>query len=155
MIIKYQIVCNYDHINTILCLICSNLHPNNMSRNKLSIISILGWASFILFCLLLGYAIGSTDLLDSLLPNEPVSEPISVLKLIISITLGILSVLVIHELGHLFTGLAHGFQFAIYIVGPFGWKKEVNGKTTFYFNKSSHVRWCCGNYSNRKHLRYR
>ncbi len=102
-----------------------------MSQNNSPIMRILGWSAFILICIILGYALGSMDLVNILKP----SSEVSVINLIISFFIGIFSVLAIHELGHLITGLAHGFQFALYVVGPFGWKKEGTGKITFYWNK--------------------
>lgn len=43
-------------------------------------------------------------------------------------------VLGVHELGHLLTGLWNGFQFELFVVGPFGIKR-VDDKIKFYFNK--------------------
>jgi len=39
----------------------------------------------------------------------------------------------LHELGHLLTGLAQGFRFAIFVVGPLGVKREEE-KIKWYFN---------------------
>ncbi len=44
-------------------------------------------------------------------------------------------VLGIHELGHLIAGLAQGFQFQLFVVGPLGVKREDN-KTKWYLNKN-------------------
>lgn len=43
--------------------------------------------------------------------------------------------LAIHELGHLLTGLAQGFKFQLFVVGPLGIKNE-NEKISVYFNKN-------------------
>ena len=44
-------------------------------------------------------------------------------------------VLGVHELGHLITGLVLGFRFEIFVVGPFGIKRE-NSKIKVYLNKN-------------------
>jgi hypothetical protein len=41
----------------------------------------------------------------------------------------------VHELGHLLTGMAQGFRFELYVVGPLGIKRE-NGKIKVYLNKN-------------------
>lgn len=43
------------------------------------------------------------------------------------------SAIVVHELGHLIAGLAQGFRFEMFIVGPLGIKRE-NNKIKVYFN---------------------
>ena len=43
-------------------------------------------------------------------------------------------VLAVHELGHLVTGLANGFKFELFVVGPLGIKRE-NDKVKIYLNK--------------------
>lgn len=42
--------------------------------------------------------------------------------------------LAIHELGHLITGLAQGFSFQLFVIGPLGIKRE-DEKIKVYFNK--------------------
>lgn len=41
----------------------------------------------------------------------------------------------LHELGHLITGLVQGFRFELYVIGPFGIKREKN-KIKIYLNKN-------------------
>ncbi len=48
--------------------------------------------------------------------------------------LAILIALAIHELGHLITGLAQGFSFQLFVIGPLGIKRE-DEKIKVYFNK--------------------
>ncbi len=44
-------------------------------------------------------------------------------------------VLAVHELGHLIVGLQQGFRFELFVVGPFGIKRE-NDKVKVYLNKN-------------------
>lgn len=43
---------------------------------------------------------------------------------------------VIHELGHVITGFINGFKFQLLVVGPFGLKRNEEGKIVFYFEKN-------------------
>jgi Zn-dependent protease len=43
--------------------------------------------------------------------------------------------LVIHELGHLVAGLAQGFQFALFVVGPLGVRREESGAIRMFLNR--------------------
>ena len=54
---------------------------------------------------------------------------------IIVIVFIMFSVLATHELGHLLTGLAQGFRFELFVVGPLGIKRE-EGRVKVYFNKN-------------------
>lgn len=44
-------------------------------------------------------------------------------------------VLMIHELGHLLTGLVQGFRFEMFVIGPIGFKRE-DDRVKVYFNKN-------------------
>jgi hypothetical protein len=48
---------------------------------------------------------------------------------------GILLALAVHELGHLLTGLAQGFRFQLFVVGPLGIRRD-NNKIKVYLNKN-------------------
>lgn len=41
----------------------------------------------------------------------------------------------VHELGHILTGLKEGFKFYLFVVGPFGLKRDENDKIVFYIEK--------------------
>lgn len=41
----------------------------------------------------------------------------------------------IHELGHILGGLKEGFKFHLFVAGPFGFKRNEEGKVTFYIEK--------------------
>jgi hypothetical protein len=41
----------------------------------------------------------------------------------------------VHEIGHVLIGLKEGFDFALFVVGPFGLKKNEAGKIVFYIEK--------------------
>lgn len=47
------------------------------------------------------------------------------------------SAIVVHELGHLIAGLAQGFRFELFIVGPLGIKRDQE-KIKVYFNTNLH-----------------
>jgi len=42
----------------------------------------------------------------------------------------------IHELGHIFMGMANGFKFYLFVVGPFGLKRNDNNKVELYIEKN-------------------
>jgi hypothetical protein len=42
----------------------------------------------------------------------------------------------IHELGHILVGIKEGFKFYLFIVGPFGFKRNEDGKVIFYIEKN-------------------
>lgn len=54
---------------------------------------------------------------------------------ILGVIFTILFVLSVHELGHLLTGLAQGFRFELFVVGPLGIKRE-DKKIKIYLNKN-------------------
>ncbi len=57
--------------------------------------------------------------------------------LIIVIPITLFLVIAVHELGHLLTGLAQGFRFQMYIVGPFGIRRhEETDKIQVYLNRA-------------------
>ncbi|MBS4538784.1 M50 family metallopeptidase [Clostridium sp. D2Q-11] len=45
-------------------------------------------------------------------------------------------VVTIHELGHIITGILSGFRFILFVIGPFGLKRNDKGKITFYIEKN-------------------
>lgn len=45
-------------------------------------------------------------------------------------------VVTIHELGHILTGLFHGFKFCIFVIGPIGLKRNEQDKVIFYLEKN-------------------
>lgn len=53
----------------------------------------------------------------------------------LSLVLGLFSALAVHELGHLLTGLAQGFRFALFVVFLLGVKRTENG-IRFYLNRN-------------------
>lgn len=61
------------------------------------------------------------------------------MKDILTIVLAIIPCFIIssaiHELGHLVVGLALGFRFYLFEVGPFAFKRNKNDKITFYLEK--------------------
>ncbi len=72
-----------------------------------------------------------TVLTDDLKPDGPVDKAI----MIVSTILIAFVVLGVHELGHLLTGLAQGFRFELYVVGPLGIRREGD-KVKVYLNKN-------------------
>ena len=42
----------------------------------------------------------------------------------------------IHELGHVILGVFQQFRFYLFVVGPFGIKKDEAGKVKLYFEKN-------------------
>jgi hypothetical protein len=79
----------------------------------------------------LGYNIGKADILMDLVPENYQITPL----FIFLIFAGIYIVLLVHELGHLLTGLALGFEFNKLTVGFLGLRKTDDGKTEWHFNK--------------------
>jgi hypothetical protein len=63
----------------------------------------------------------------------PKGEKPGGLAFFISMLTGLFAALAAHELGHLLTGLAQGFRFELFVVGPLGIKRE-EGKIKVYFN---------------------
>lgn len=41
----------------------------------------------------------------------------------------------VHELGHVLVGLAHGWKFSLLVIGPLGLKADDSGKVRVYFEK--------------------
>lgn len=85
---------------------------------------------FILFVGLMKTVFGS-DMMQELKPEGRTQKILTFLGIILMmfVTLGA------HELGHLLTGLANGFRFDLYVVGPLGVKRE-DDKVKFYLNKN-------------------
>ncbi len=46
-------------------------------------------------------------------------------------------VVMIHELGHILTGLFHGFKFYLFVIGPIGLKRNEQDKVVFYLEKNT------------------
>jgi hypothetical protein len=72
------------------------------------------------------------DFIDGLKPESGTEKAI----FIVSIIVMAIVVLAVHELGHLLAGLAQGFKFFLYVVGPLGFKRDDNDKVTIYLNKN-------------------
>ncbi|MEZ4920389.1 MAG: M50 family metallopeptidase [Saprospiraceae bacterium] len=45
-------------------------------------------------------------------------------------------VMAAHELGHLLVGLVQGFRFELFVVGPFGVRREPDGQVRLFLNKN-------------------
>lgn len=80
---------------------------------------------------LFGYWIGSSDVIDQYLPDP---DDVS-LWMLVFVFLGPYLAILIHELGHLLTGLFYGFKFQLFIVGFLGIRKKPDGQIKVYFNK--------------------
>lgn len=87
----------------------------------------------VLLLALLGMMAITTNLdwLDQLKPRSSAEKIIMIVGLLIMTFL----VLAVHELGHLVMGLANGFRFEFYIVGPLGIRRE-NDRVKIYLNKN-------------------
>lgn len=59
----------------------------------------------------------------------------SVVAIVILLVLAYFTTVALHELGHLLTGLAQGFQFYLYVVGFLGIKRDEHDRVKVYFNK--------------------
>lgn len=57
-----------------------------------------------------------------------------ILAIFALLILSYFTVIALHELGHLLTGLAQGFRFYMYIVGFLGVKRDENERIKVYFN---------------------
>lgn len=88
---------------------------------------------FFMLILLFGMLIFTKEsvLVDSLKPDSTTEKTIMMLGIIIMVFI----VLAVHELGHLVVGLANGFRFEFYIVGPLGIRRE-NDQVKIYLNKN-------------------
>ena len=53
-------------------------------------------------------------------------------------------VITIHELGHIIVGILSGFRFELFVLGPFGLKRDDNGKIIFYLEKNKAMWGGCG-----------
>jgi len=91
----------------------------------------------LLFTLLLvvggfvGYGIGSSGLLDNIIPTK---EDFRWYQIFYFVLLYLL-VVAVHELGHLLTGMVLGYEFNIYVVGPLGIRRKEDRSIKPYFNK--------------------
>jgi hypothetical protein len=68
-------------------------------------------------------------------PLFPEGEKPSIFIALPLILVAVLLAMAIHELGHLFTGMAQGFRFELFVAGPVGIKRE-EGKIRVYLNKN-------------------
>jgi hypothetical protein len=68
-------------------------------------------------------------------PLFPKGEKPSIFIALPLTMVAILFAMAIHELGHLLAGMAQGFRFELYVVGPLGIKRE-QGKIKVYLNKN-------------------
>lgn len=68
-------------------------------------------------------------------PLFPKGEKPSVFIALPITFVAILLAMAVHELGHLLSGMAQGFRFELYVVGPLGIKRE-DGKIKVYLNKN-------------------
>ncbi len=60
------------------------------------------------------------------------------MKILFFILLAILCFIIssaVHELGHIFIGIKEGFKFYLFVVGPFGLKRNEEDKVKFYIEK--------------------
>lgn len=93
-----------------------------------------GYFEVILLVLLLGgifYLSNTLGFVEKLKPQTGTGKIIT----IIGIVLMIFVVLGVHELGHLLVGLAKGFRFSLFVVGPLGIKRDQD-KIKVYLNKN-------------------
>jgi hypothetical protein len=61
-----------------------------------------------------------------------------VMKILFTVLLAIFCYIIssaVHELGHILTGIKQGFKFYLFIVGPFGFRRNENDKIIFYLEK--------------------
>lgn len=58
-----------------------------------------------------------------------------VFAIVLLLFLSYFTVVSLHELGHLLTGLTQGFRFYLYVVGFLGIKRDENEQVKVYFNK--------------------
>ncbi len=78
-----------------------------------------------------GYGLGNSGVLESYMPEK---EDFHWYQIIYFFLLYFL-VVAVHELGHLLTGLAMGYEFYLYVVAFFGLRREDDGSIKPYFNK--------------------
>lgn len=81
--------------------------------------------------LLMLYVIKEIPAFDFTKPDSPAEKSLTLGGIIVMALL----MLGLHELGHLLTGMAQGFQFLLFVVGPLGIKREED-KIVWYFNKN-------------------
>ncbi len=89
----------------------------------------LEWS--VLFASIIGILVLSTQLefVENLKPTTTAGKYVMIAGIIV---MGFVA-LAAHELGHLLIGLKNGFQFELFVVRPFGWKRE-NGQVKRYWN---------------------
>ena len=109
-----------------------NKKARNKSKNK-RIRSILFFILILFLGGIMGYAIGKMALFN--FPDSPKSFYWVWLPILILVYF---SSIAFHELGHVAGGLWARFQFKMYVVGPFMWKKE-DGKLIFQWNKNLNI----------------
>ena len=94
---------------------------------------------FFLVCGLLGFGLAYT--LGSFAKNitgiDSLKEGVTMPKWLrlVAVIFIMYMVIVIHELGHLLTGLFQGFRFELFVVGFLGIRRAENNKIKVYFNK--------------------
>jgi hypothetical protein len=98
-------------------------------KNNKRLKSFLELIVLVLLVVLSLYFIDKIPALDFPKPESTVGK----VTMFTGIFLIALLMLGLHELGHLLTGLAQGFRFAIFVVGPLGVKREEE-KIKWYFN---------------------
>lgn len=91
-------------------------------------------ASFVLMLVVggfVGYGLGNSEIIESYLPSKDLFHWYQIIYFFLLYFL----VIGIHELGHLLTGLALGYDFYLYVVGFLGIRREEDGSIKPYFNK--------------------
>jgi hypothetical protein len=102
------------------------------TMNKTKLKKILAPLAVGLIAAALGYGIGA--LLAKAAPGDADTPELSAAAVIAAVAPGILLALAWHELGHLLAGLAQGFRFMLFVVGPLGMRAGRTGKVEVYFN---------------------
>ena len=110
----------------------SKTEKNKKSKNK-NLRSILFFILLLSLGAVVGYGIGKMSLINA--PHSPKSFYWVWIPLMIVVYFFTIA---FHELGHVLGGLWVGFQFRMYVVGPFMWKKEAE-QITFQWNKNLNI----------------
>ncbi|MEM6634019.1 MAG: M50 family metallopeptidase [Bacteroidota bacterium] len=80
----------------------------------------------------IGFTLAKTQVVQGLFPSKEDLSAWYFLYFLLSIFLAIL----IHELGHLLSGLYQGFSFEFFVIGFLGLKRTENRKIKLFFNKN-------------------
>ena len=102
----------------------------NQSKKNKKLRSLISFIIFFLLMGAIGYFIGKMASSSDSTPSEGLNTPL----VIIGGMFMLFTVLIVHELGHLITGLLQGFSFQLFVVGFLGIKRDEQQHIRPYLN---------------------